>query len=367
MRVPFLDLAAEYKAQKKDIDKKVNEVLKSGHFILGKNVSGFEDKAAAYLGAKYALGVASGTDALKIALCALGIKGGDEVITTPFSYIATTEAIVKLKAKPVFCDIDETYNIDAQKIKSCITKKTKAIIVVHLYGQPADMNSILKIAKKHKLYVIEDTAQAFGAKYKKKFAGTLGDIGTYSFFPTKTLSAAGDAGLLSTNNKELYSLLSKLRVHGQVTKYDHELDGYNSRLDEVQAAVLNIKMKAFKNRLKKRKRAAGYYNQLFRKADLNYMIPKVLKDVSPAWCLYTLRAKKRDRLLKYLNKHKIDAAVYYPIPLHLQKVYQDLKYKKGDLPVTDKAAKEVISIPIYPEIREKQQQYVVRCIKNFYK
>lgn len=368
MRVPFLDLVSEYKSIKTKVDKAVGLVLKSGRFILGENVSSLEDEIAGFSKCRYAVGVASGTDALKVALAAIRLQPGDEVITTAFTYIATTEAIIKSRAKPVFVDIDaETYNIDPDKIKKAITKRTKAIIPVHLYGQPADMAPIIKIAKKYKLTVIEDAAQAFGAVYKGKPVGSLGRVGCFSFFPTKNLSAYGDAGMLTTNDKKLYEFMLKLRIHGAVTKYNHIIDGYNSRLDELQAAILKVKMCYIKKWFKARRAAAKYYDELFRENGLAEVIPRQMKGVESSYCLYTLRVKKRDALLSYLRSNKIDAAIYYPIPLHLQIVYKGLKYKKGDLPLTEKAAKEVISIPIYPQISKKQQEYVVNRIRLFYK
>ena len=368
MKVPFLNLAKEYENLKPQIDRAVGSVLKSGKYILGENVSELERKIAKACKCRYAVGVASGTDALKIALAAIGLKAGDEVITTAFTYIATTEAIIKSQAKPVFVDIDpDSYALDVECLKKAITKKTKAIIPVHLYGQPADMSAILKIAKKHNLVVIEDAAQAFGASYQGKPVGSLGDIGCFSFFPTKNLAAYGDAGMVTTNSKKLYELMLKLRVHGAESKYNHIIDGYNSRLDELQAAILNVKMHYIRIWDKSRKSAAKYYNTLFKKIGMEEITPKSIKGSDSSYCLYTLRVKKRDDLLKYLVANKIAAAVYYPIPLHLQKVYKGLGYKKGKLPFTESAADEVISIPIYPGITKKQQEYVVRCIKTFYK
>jgi dTDP-4-amino-4,6-dideoxygalactose transaminase len=368
MKVPFLDLASEYKSIKKELDKAVLDVLKSGKFILADNVLKLEKDIAKFSKCRYAVGVASGTDALKVALAAIKIKPGDEVITSAFTYIATTEAIIKSQAKPVFVDIDPiTYNLDASKIEKAITKKTKSIIPVHLYGQPADMSTILKIAKKHSLKVIEDAAQAFGASFKKKPVGSFGDIGCFSFFPTKNLAAYGDGGMVTTNSKALYELMLKLRVHGADTRYNHVLDGYNSRLDELQAAILNVKMRHIKKWLLARKKAADYYSQLLKKANLADFIPQTLKGAEPSYGLYTLRVKKRDALLKHLAKKEIAASVYYPIPLHLQKVYKGLGYKSGYLPLTELAAKEVLSIPIHPQITKKEQEYVIKAIKEFYR
>jgi dTDP-4-amino-4,6-dideoxygalactose transaminase len=368
MKVPFLDLVREYKNLKPQIDKAIGSVLKSGKFILGENVSTLESKIARASKCRYAVGVASGTDALKVALAALDIKAGDEIITSAFTYIATTEAIIKSQAKPVFADINPlSYTLDPKAIEKAITKKTKAIIPVHLYGQPADMSAINEIAKKHKLAVIEDAAQAYGSVYGGQPVGSLGDIGCFSFFPTKNLAAYGDGGMVTTNNKKLYELMLKLRVHGAESRYNHIIDGYNSRLDELQAAILNVKMRYIKIWIKARRESAKYYDQLLKKAHLAHIAPEKIKGSESSYCLYTLRVKDRDKLLTHLVACGVDAAVYYPIPLHLQKVYKSLGYKKGDLPSTETASDEVISIPIYPGITKKEQKYVINCIRKFYK
>ena len=372
MPVPLLDLKIQYKNLKEEIDNAIEEVLESGRFILGENVKQLESEITRYCGVKYGVGVASGTDALLLSLVALGIGKGDEVITTPFTFIATIEAITKVRAKVVFVDIDEkTYNINPEEIEAKITSKTKAIIPVHLYGQTCDMDPILELAKKYHLYVVEDCAQAIGAEYKGKKVASIGDVGCVSFFPTKNLGAYGDAGMVVTDNKDIADKIRILRVHGSDKKYHHIIDGYNSRLDELQAAILRVKNRHLEDWTKKRREIAYCYNELFNKLSQNnkkatVIIPFESQDIKHVYCLYTVRVSERDKLRAYLAEKGISTAVHYPIPLHLQAVCQNLGYKKGDFPVSEQCAEEVLSLPLYPELSKEQQQEVYEIISSFY-
>lgn len=335
----FIDLKAQYQTIKPEINKAIQKVLNSGQFILGQEVEKFEQEIAKYLGVEYAIGVASGTDALLLSLIALDIKKGDEVITTAFSFIATANTIARVGAKPIFVDINpKTFNIDASKIQEKITKKTKAIIPVHLYGQVADMDAI----KKFKVPIIEDACQAIGAEYKNKKAGTIGNLGCFSFYPTKNLGACGDGGLVTTNNKQYAEKIKILRAHGAQQKYYHQEIGLNSRLDELQAAILGVKLRHLDKWNNQRIKNAKKYNKLLSK----FVITPDYKK-GHVYHQYTIRVKKRDKLKAYLEKHNIPIAIYYPVPLHLQKCFKYLGYKKGDFPEAEKAAKEVLSLPIY--------------------
>ena len=366
--VPLLDLKGQYKSIKPEIKKAIDEVLTKGRFVLGDNVSKLEEEIAAYCNSKYAVGVASGTDALELSLAAMDIANGDEVITTPYTFIATTESVCKVGAKPVFVDIDaKTFNIDPQQIERKITKKTKAIIPVHLYGQACDMTPIMKIAKKHNLRVIEDTAQSIGAEYKGKKAGSFGDTGTFSFFPSKNLGAYGDGGMIVTNSMKIYEQLRILRSHGCQKKYHHLINGYNSRLDEMQAAILRVKLRYLDKWNAARDKNAQYYNQLFKGLDQECIVPFKPKENKHVFYLYTIKAHLRDELSAHLKAKGISSAVYYPIPLHLQEVYKKLKYKKGSMPVSEEASKYILSLPMYPELTKSEQQRVVNEIANFYR
>ena len=368
-KIKFLDLTAQYKSIKKEIDLAIKKVLESGQFIGGKEVERFERKFAKFCGVKYAISVNSGTDALFLSLKSLGIGPGDEVITTPFTFIATAEVIANSGAKPVFVDIDpKTFNIDPSKIEKAITKKTKAIIPVHLFGQMADMDEIMRIAKKYKLFVIEDAAQAVGAEYKGKKAGAIGDLGCFSFFPSKNLGAFGDGGMVVTNDKKLAERIQLLRNHGSSPKekYLNLILGTNSRLDAIQAAILRVKLKYLKKWIKKIQEIANYYNQSLKGVG-DIKIPEILPDRTHTFHQYTIRTKYREELKKYLQNQGIPAMIYYPIPLHLQPAFKHLKYKKDDFPETEKASKEVLSLPIYSELSKKEQDFIVKKIKKFYK
>ena len=313
---------------------------------------------------KYARGVASGTDALVLTLAALDIKKGDEVITTPFTFIATAESITRVGARPVFCDIDEmTYNIDPLAIEEKITPRTKAILPVHLYGLSCQMDGILSLARKYDLKVIEDCAQSFGAEFKNKKVGTLGNAGCLSFFPAKTLGAFGDAGMVITNNEEIAESLKCLRNHGSNNKYYYKMHGFNSRLDSLQAAILSVKLKYIDEWIKARQEKAAYYGKLFSGTEI--ITPFIPENLTHSCNYYTIRIKAtRDLVLKYLQKHGIASAIYYPLCLHLQEVYKDLGYTQGDFPVAETIQTEVLSLPIYPELGEKEIEEIVARIKE---
>lgn len=381
MKIPILDLTAQYKSIKTEIDAAVKRVIDSQHFILGPEVDMFEKEVAAYCGTKYAAGVASGTDALILSLKALGVGPGDEVITTPFTFFATAEAVSIVGAKPVFVDIDpKTYCINPELIEDKITKNTKAIIPVHLFGQCADMDRILEIGKINNLKIIEDTAQAMGATYKSKQAGSMGDAGCLSFFPSKNLGAFGDAGMVITNNKEIADKIRALRVHGSTIRYIHSAIGTNSRLDALQAAVLRVKLRYLDKWLEGRRKVADYYNkQLGDLSAPSASTPSkspltpfttLLTPFTPSfnthtYHLYTLRVKPSpDKLAKALNGAGIETRTYYPVPLHLQDCYKGLGYKKGDLKESESAAFQTVSIPLYPELGTKEQESIVEKINE---
>lgn len=366
MQIPLLNLKKQHAELQNEIETAVIEVLRGGHYVLGPNVDAFEAESAKFLGAKHAISCANGSDALYLALMALGVKAGDEVLTTPFTYMATGGAISQIGAVPVFVDIDErSYNIDPKLIEARITAKTRAIIVVHLYGQCCDMEAVMSIAQKHKLKVIEDAAQAFGSRmiYQgvSRRAGTIGDIGTYSFYPTKNLSAAGDAGLMVTNSDEINAILRKIRVHGTYKRYHHDSLGVNSRLDELQAAILRIKLKHIDNWNNHRRTIAGIYNKAI--AEINEEAGTVVleapwEEAFSASCSghtyhqYTLRVLKGDReaLRAELAAKGIHTEIYYPLPLHMQPVYHYLGHKPGDCPVAQAVADSIICLPIYAEL-----------------
>ncbi|MBM3253250.1 MAG: DegT/DnrJ/EryC1/StrS family aminotransferase, partial [Candidatus Omnitrophica bacterium] len=333
----------------------------------------FEEGFASYCGVRYAIGVASGTDALELALLALGIGKGDGVITTPFTFIATVEAIVSVGAKPIFIDIDlNTYNIDTEKIKETIKTKRgdlniKAMVPVHLYGQSCDMDTIMRIAKKYNLKVIEDCAQAVGAEYKNRKVGSFGDCGCFSFFPSKNLSTYGDGGMVVTNDKKVAENLRMLRSHGARDKYHHVIKGKNSRLDELHAAVLHVKLKYIDKWNNERRRIAGVYDRLFHQNKLGSLLisPKESPDRKHIFHIYAIRIRERDKLHLFLKEHDITTLMHYPIPLHMEEVYKYMGYKKGDFPNAEVAATSVLSLPMYPELELREIKYVVDTIKQF--
>lgn len=370
MNVPLLDLKAQYATIKDEVIRAVDAVLESQHFIMGPQVKSLEEKIATYTESKHAVGVASGSDALLISLMAVDVKPGDEVITTPYTFFATAGAIARLNAKTVFVDIDpRTYNIDPNLIEKKITKKTRAIIPVHLYGQSADMDPIMDIAKKHNLVVIEDGAQAIGAEYKGRRVGSIGHFGCFSFFPSKNLGGFGDGGMVTTNNDEYARRLGILRIHGSKPKYYHKFVGMNSRLDTLQAAVIEVKLGHLDKWSAMRKANADWYTSALTKAGLAdrfLQMPYETPGGRHIYNQYVIRAKNRDNLMKHLKDNGIGNEIYYPVPLHIQECFAELGYKKGDYPNSEEAAKETVAIPIYPELTVGQKQYVVDAIKNFY-
>jgi dTDP-4-amino-4,6-dideoxygalactose transaminase len=368
--VPLLDLKAQYNSIRSEIEPVIKEVIESQYFILGPKVVELEESIAKYSNTKHAIGVSSGTDALLIALMAIDVKPGDEIITTPYSFFATAGVIARLEAKPVFVDIKEdTYNIDPAKIESAITDKTRAIIPVHLYGQMADMDPILEVAKKHHLYVIEDAAQAIGSEYKNgRRAGSIGDIGCFSFFPSKNLGGFGDAGMVVTNDDKLAEKLVQLRVHGSHPKYYHKMVGGNFRIDALQAAVLSIKLKHLDKWTEGRQKNAQDYLSLINESGLSNKIstPVIKDNYRHIFNQFILKVPRRDDLIAHLRSKNIGCEIYYPVALHNQECFAYLNYSDGDFPVSEQAAKDTIAIPIYPELTVEQKKYVVDSIKEFY-
>ncbi|TAM62522.1 DegT/DnrJ/EryC1/StrS family aminotransferase [bacterium] len=360
--IPMLDLALQYGALKADLDRAIAGVLESGQFINGPNVRAFETEVAAYLGVTHAVALNSGTDALHLALRALGIGPGDEVITTPFTFVATTEAIGLVGATAVFADIDpRTYALDPLEIERLITPRTKALIPVHLYGAPADMERILAIARQHGIAVVEDCAQSIGARAGGHQTGTLGEIGCFSFFPSKNLGAYGDGGMLVTNSERIAARARALRTHGGAVKYRHEELGVNSRLDEIQAAILRVKLPHLETwNLQRRAIAQRYSDQL---RDLPAVqVPYDRPGSLPVYHQYTIRTEQRDSLQRMLSDVGIQTMVYYPTPLHLQPVNAHLNYRPGSLPQAERAAAEVLSLPIFPELGVRDQERVIAAI-----
>ena len=360
-RIPFLDLSPEIESLWDELNNALQEVLDSGRFILGPAVKAFEREVAVYLGVRHALGVNSGTDALIIALRALGVGPGDEVITTPFTFFATAEAISQVGATPVFVDIDpRTFNLHADMIEEKLTPNTKAILPVHLYGQPSHMDPILDIAHHYSLEVLEDVAQAFGSAYKGKKAGALGKVAAFSFFPSKTLGAYGDGGLIATNDDAVAETAAMLRVHGSQRKYFNEVLGYNSRLDSLQAAILRVKLPHLDSWVEARRRAARVYDELLDDVAGLILTPPAA-EVTHVYHQYTVRilGGQRDRVKASLSDAGIDTMVYYPVPVHRLPIYADLSHR---LPIAEKAAEEVLSLPIWPQIEPSTQQRVAEAL-----
>ena len=381
MQIPLLDLKAQYRAIRPEIHAALDDVLESQYFILGPAVETFEKTVADYVGVAHAIGVASGTDALLLSLMALDIGPGDEVITTPFTFFATTGVISRLGATPVFVDIDPTsYNIDAQRIEEKITPRTRAIIPVHLYGQAADMSAIANLADKYHLHIVEDAAQALGASYPMNHTwrklGSLGHLGCFSFFPSKNLGAYGDAGMIVTNDNALAEKLRILRVQGAKPKYYHSMVGCNSRMDAIQAAILSAKFNHLDTWSQQRSENAETYRHLLGEKCLikrELIVPPArIYHTGGAYCgdhvfnQFVIRTSKRDALRDFLKNRGIATEIYYPVPLHLQACYQNLGYALGDLPEAERAARETLALPIYPELTREQQQYVVDQIAAFY-
>lgn len=394
MNISLIDLKRQYETIKEDGDKAVLKVLNDAKYIMGENVLSFEKEFASYIGVKHAISVGNGTDALIIALKALGIGHGDEVITTPFTFFATAESISFVGATPVFVDVlKDSYNIDPEEIEKAITENTKAIMPVHIFGQAADMDEINKIAKKHGLYVIEDSAQAAGGAYKGKKIGTFSDLACFSFFPTKNLGCAGDGGMIVTDNDDLAVMVKALRTHGSgengqraynilndikaeveedlnadntvynPLKYYNYLIGHNSRLDELQAALLRVKLKKLDYWNNMRRTHADFYNENLKGTEF---ITPVVKDYAEhIYHLYILQSEKRDTLCKYLKEKGVATGIYYPVPMHLQKVYKPLGYKKGDLKNSEYLADRTFAIPMFAELKEEEKEYIVKCLKEF--
>lgn len=395
MNVKILDLTRQYEIIKDKVEAAVLEQMKSGAYIGGKAVVDFEEKFAKYVGAKYAIALNSGTDALVIAMKALGIKEGDEVITTPFTFFATAETIAMIGAKPVFVDVcEDTYNIDVTKIEEKITEKTKAILPVHIFGQPADMDEIRKIADKHNLVVIEDACQAVGSSIGNRMIGSIGDVACFSFFPTKNLGGFGDGGMITTNDEKVAIICRAYREHGGAQngakaryyldgvkddladnssndplynpyKYYNYLIAYNSRLDAIQARVLDVKLDYLNDFNSRRAEIAAFYNDEL--AELDEVITPSVKDgINPVWHQYAICVKEKDELGKFLASKNIGSAAFYPVPLHLQKAFDYLGYKEGDLPVAENLTKKTVCLPIFPELKKEELDYIVEGIREFY-
>ena len=366
MNIPLVDLKTQYQNIKPEIDGAIRRVIDNTSFIMGKEVAQFEEAFAEFCEAKYAVGVSSGTGALFLALLAHGIGPGDEVITTPFTFFATGESISQVGARPVFVDIDPvTYNIDPELIEAAITPHTKAIMPVHLYGQPADMDRINEIARKHDLVVIEDAAQAHGSRYNGQRAGVLGDSACFSFYPSKNLGCYGDGGAVVTNDPEVAERVAKLRNHGRMTKYEHDELGYGHRLDGLQAAILGAKLPHLDDWNAGRRDRAARYAELL--ADLPVTAPQHLPSTEPVYHCYTIRLDEgydRDAVVQQLKDAGVGVGVHYPIPLHLQPAYRFLELETGSFPVSEKASSEVLSLPIYAELTDEQQDYVVEKLRE---
>lgn len=393
MNIPLIDLKIQYESLADELNKVTLDVLSSANYILGKNVTEFEKEFAEYVGVKHAISVGNGTDALVLTLKAMGIGEGDEVITTPFTFFATAESISAVGATPVFVDVrKDTFNIDTSKIEDKITEKTKAIMPVHIFGQSADMDEINEIAKRHNLLVIEDACQAIGAKYKGRNIGSLGDMACFSFFPTKNLGCAGDGGMIVTDNDDLAIIARALRTHGSgengqkafnllnnieeevqssegandtvynPLKYYNYLIGYNTRLDAIQAAILRVKIREIDKWNDRRREVVEQYNEAFK--DLDLVTPVCDENNQHVYHMYILQSEDREGILSKLKDKGVATGVYYPVPLHLQKVYKDLGYKEGDMPVSEYLSYRTFAIPVYPELNEKQIKYIIDSIKN---
>ncbi len=366
---PFLDLKAEYATMKEEIGTAVEKVLESQQFIMGPEVRQLEAEIAAFIGSRFALGCASGSDALLLALTALGVGPGDEVITPPFTFVATAGSISRLQARPVFVDIDrETYNLDPARLEAAITSHTKAIMPVHLFGLAAEMDKINEIARAHRLPVIEDAAQAIGARYHDHYVGNLGACGCFSFFPSKNLGGAGDGGMITTNDPELADRISVLRDHGSRKKYQYDLLGMNSRLDSLQAAILLVKFKHLEAMAQARCRNADRYRQLFRQAGLEKLIvlPVQPEGLHHVYNQFVIRTPQRDQLREHLRDCGIPTEIYYPFPLHLQPAFAGLGYRTGAFPESEEASRQVLALPVFPQMTEEKQKMVVDGTAGFF-
>jgi len=387
--VPLLDLKAQYAGIREEIREAIDRVADSQHFILGPEVEGLEREVAAYSQCDFGIGVSSGTDALLVALMAINLQPNDEVITTPYTFFATAGAISRLNAKTVFVDIDPlTYNIDPARIEGAITERTRAVIPVHLYGQMADTEAIMDVARRHQLHVIEDAAQAIGSEYGGRRAGSIGDIACFSFFPSKNLGGFGDGGMVTTNNAELAKQVKLLRNHGYAPKYYNKVVGGNFRLDAIQAAVLRIKLQYLDSWTEKRQQNAATYRRLFMEAELaippelaavklgstandfekmsGVVLPFEKPNVRHIYNQFVVRCAQRDQLLAHLKERQIGTEIYYPVPMHLQECFAELGYKQGDFQISERAAHETLALPIYPELTEDMMARVVDAISDFY-
>jgi len=365
MKIDFAKLQYQYRLYKDEIDEAIHRVLDKSNYILGEEVASFEENLAEFSGANYAISCGSGTDALLLAMMALDIKPNDEIITTPFTFIATAETIALLKAKPIFVDIEKsTYNIDVSKIEEKITPNTKAIMPVSLYGQPSNLDEINRIAKKYNLKVIVDGAQSFGATYKQESEVAYCDIYTTSFFPAKPLGCFGDGGAVLTNSKELAERVKMLRVHGQDRRYHHKYIGLGARMDTIQCAVVDVKLKYYRRDLYLRQEVAQKYNKSLK--DVDIVIPHVEDDRTSTFAQYSIRVKSRDKLQKALREEGIPTAIHYPMPLHLQECFDYLGYKRGDFPIAEEVSSEIISLPMNPYLSDEEIEYISLNIKRFY-
>jgi len=364
----FLDLKAQYATIRDEVQAAVSRVLESQHFIMGPEVTALEQEIKPFTGCEYVFGCASGSDALLLALMALEVGPGDEVIAPPFTFVATAGSIARLGAKPVFIDVDpHTFNLDTSKLEKLITPRTKAIIPVHLFGLSSDMTAIMQIANRHGVAVIEDAAQAIGAKYDGKPVGCMGTFGCYSFFPSKNLGGAGDGGLITTNDAKLADRLKVLRTHGSRSKYEYDLIGMNSRLDALQAAILRVKLRYLDKWAEGRRRNAASYRQLFAQANVKAVqLPAVPANCLHVYNQYTIRTERRDALKKFLADRGVPSEIYYPHALHLQPAFAYLGHKPGDFPVSEAASADVLSLPIYPELTEDQLRTVVQGVADFH-
>ena len=369
MNVPLLDLQAQYASLRDEIRPVIERVLESQRFVLGDEVRRLETSIADYCQTKHAVGCASGSDALLLALMALDVKSGDEIITTPFSFFATASCVARLGARPVFVDIDpSTYNIDVSQVADAITSRTKAIMPVHIYGQCAEIDPLLALGEQHGIPVVEDAAQAIGATDHGRPAGSMGAIGCFSFYPTKNLGGAGDGGIVTTNDEQLAQRMRRLRAHGGITEYQHTEVGINSRLDELQAAVLNVKLTRLDQWSNERAQRADFYTQLLNEADLSFELttPAVRPECRHIFHQYVIRVPRhRDALMDHLRECGVGTKVYYPIPLHRQECFAYLGYKEGAFREAERAAAETFALPAYPELNEEQQTYVVDSIRSF--
>lgn len=365
-KIPYLDLPAQIRSVRKEIDAAIARTIDNCSFCLGPDVVQFEKDFAKFCGAEHCLGFNSGTSALHIALMLLGVGPGDEVVTTPFTFVATSWAISYVGAKPVYVDIDDaTMNLDPKLLERAITPKTKAVMPVHLYGHPFDIDPILEICRKRKLPLVEDAAQAHAAKYKGKIIGTFGEISCFSFYPGKNLGAAGEGGALVTNNSSFATRAKSLREHGSTVRYYHDEVGFNYRMEGIQGAVLGVKLPHLQKWTDERRRVAHRYHELLR--DTPLQLPREAANCESAYHLYVVRHPRRDELKKFLEENGVGCALHYPLPLHLQKCYANLGHKAGDFPVSEKSARECLSLPIYPELTDKQIRRVAEVVKNFFR